>query len=222
MLFSRLALVFVLCFSSAASWAAQTWSEGDLARIAQRDPRAIFYFVSRGMPLSQPGITNISQVARASGYRVYFVSDWADRVATVGRTPIPVGARTGALSQIGTYLHFPSMLVYRQGKLCGPPIAGYKSLQGYQRILARLDRDCARLPGLAQLTNRPSRPQPEQGFLIRQTPVPRETRFFFKAVDETWVTYHDGGAYLSSTGATARSTSSRARSTPCPRPTGSG
>jgi len=183
-------LVAFLFFTQLA--AAETrYTSRDFQYDVMTHPKIIFYFVSGGMPLSIPGLKNTLEVAKIMGYEVQPLNDPVEPVSSWDGPSIPVAVPASYTSTAGIPLHFPIILIYKNGHSCGPAIPGYKSFTGYQQIISLYDQQCGNL----------WKPRKTQSHLkvshfytantIMETPIPRENiAYYFKPINNDWVTYH--------------------------------
>lgn len=93
---------------------------------------AVVYFWSPRMPLSAAGVAEIGRAAASSGAELLVVR--AEELEAQAREPWSEAA-AGMLAA-GATLHYPSLLLYRNGGLAGQAILGFKRADGYRALLA--------------------------------------------------------------------------------------
>jgi hypothetical protein len=187
----RFVIVTSLLFVTPLAAADTLYTARDFQRDATTHSKIIFYFVSEGMPLSIPGLKNTLEVAKIMGYAVQPLNDPMEPVKSWGGPSIPVAISASYTAEAGVPLHFPIILIYKNGHPCGPAIPGYKSLKGYQQIISLYDQQC----GSLWKTGKTPSPLTVNYFhianTIMETPIPRENiAYYFKPINNDWVTYH--------------------------------
>ena len=184
-------VIISLFFFTHLAVAEPLYTSRDFQHAITTHSKIIFYFVSAGMPLSTPGLKNTLEVAKIMGYEVQPLNDPVEPVTNWGGHYVPVAVPASYTSAAGVPLHFPIILIYKNGQSCGPAIPGYKSLKGYEQIISLYDQQCGNLwktsktPSLLRVSNAHSANQ------IMETPIPRENiAYYFRPIDNEWVTYH--------------------------------
>lgn len=143
------------------------------------------------MPLSMFGLKNIREVAKVMGYDVQPLNDPVEPVRNWGDQFIPVVVPASYTSAAGVPLHFPIILIYKNGHSCGPAIPGYKSLKGYQQIISLYDQQCGKLWETGKTPSHFVINYFHTANMVRETSIPRENiAYYFKPIDNDWVTYH--------------------------------
>lgn len=110
--------------------------------------RGVIYVRSPLMPLSDLGIEEVARAAEDLGVAVDVVDAeelyaWIDETSTgnagdAGDASIAREASVASeLIAAGATLHFPTLVVHREGRLLDPAITGYKTSDAYRTILAR-------------------------------------------------------------------------------------
>ncbi|MDR3477029.1 MAG: hypothetical protein P4M14_03255 [Gammaproteobacteria bacterium] len=184
----RIAIIALL-FLTRLAIADTLYTSRDFQHDITTHPKIIFYFVSGGMPLSMPGLKNTLEVAKIMGYEVQPLNDPVEPIRSWGGQSIPIAVPASYTSAAGVPLHFPIILVYKNGHPCGPAIPGYKSLKGYQEIISLYDQQCesSRKTIQSQLVVHHF----HTANIILETPIPRENiAYYFKPINNDWVTYH--------------------------------
>lgn len=176
-----------LFFFTHLAFAEPLYTSRDFQHDVKAHAKIIFYFVSAGMPLSMPGLKNTLTVAKAMGYKVQPLND---PVEPVTGENIPVALPASYTAAAGVPLHFPIILIYKNGNACGPAIPGYKNVKGYEQIIALYDQQCGKL---WKNTNTQSHLTVSNiAKQIMETPIPRDNiAYYFKIIDNDWVTYHN-------------------------------
>src|SRR5579862_3593290 len=153
--------------------------------------KIIFYFVSEGMPLSIPGLKNTVEVAKIMGYEVQALNDPVEPIKNWNGQSIPIAVPAAYTSAAGVPLHFPIILIYKNGHACGPAIPGYKSLKGYEEIISLYDQQCGSLWKTRKTPSLLAVSHFHTASTIMETPIPRENiAYYFKLINNDWVTYH--------------------------------
>lgn len=153
--------------------------------------KIIFYFVSQGMPLSIPGLKNTLAVVKSMGFDVQPLNDPVEPVRSWDGPSIPIATPSSYTQAAGVPLHFPIILIYKNGHLCGPAIPGYKSLQGYQQIISLYDKQCRNLEKPRKIPSQFTANHTHTASIIMETPIPRgNIAYYFKPINNDWVTYH--------------------------------
>lgn len=165
---------------------AVTYRYTDLEADIRRNRKMIFYFVSGGMPLSIPGLKNIQSVAREMGYSLRVLQDPLFPFSS--HNPIPKVELSPKFLNAGVFLHFPSVILYEEGKLCGPLVPGFKKREEYRALITLLHQTCGK-----------KSPFPPADFehslartgVVSETKLPRKIKYYTRPVDLEWVAYHD-------------------------------
>lgn len=187
----RLAIVALLFFFTHQAAAESLYTANDFQRDVTTHSKIIFYFVSAGMPLSVSGLKNTLEVAKITGYKVQPLNDPVEPVTNWSDQEIPVAVPAAYTSAAGVPLHFPIILIFKNGHACGPAIPGYKSLTGYKQIISHYDQQCGNLEKPRKIQSHLALKNSNSATQIMETPIPRENiAYYFKSIDNDWVTYH--------------------------------
>ncbi len=186
----KLGIVAILFLTHRAT-ADTFYTSDDFQHDVRENAKIIFYFVSEGMPLSLPGLKNTLDVAKIMGYKVQTLNDPVEPLRSWGGQAIPVAVPASYTAAAGVPLHFPIILIYKNGHPCGPAIPGYKSLRGYQQIIFRYDQQCGSRWKTKQAHAHLSVNHFQTASTILETPIPRgNIGYYFKAINDDWVTYY--------------------------------
>jgi hypothetical protein len=125
------------------------------------------------------------------GYKVQALNDPLQPVKDWGGPSIPIAIPTSYTWAAGVPLHFPIILIYKNGRPCGPAIPGYKSLKGYQQIISLYDQQCVKLWKTRKMPPHLRVSEFHKANIIRETSIPRENiAYYFKPINDDWITYH--------------------------------
>lgn len=184
-------LIIVYLFLNQLAAAQTFYTSRDFQHDVATHSKIIFYFVSAGMPLSISGLKNTLAVAKTMGYEVQALNDPVEPVTNFNGQPIPVAVPASYTSAAGVPLHFPIILIYKNGQICGPAIPGYKSLTGYQQIISFYDHQCGKRWQIRKTPSHLTVNSFHSASIIMETPIPRENiAYYFKPIDNDWITYH--------------------------------
>lgn len=184
-------IAVVFLFLSQLAAAETFYTSRDFQHDIATHSKIIFYFVSGGMPLSISGLKNTLEVAKIMDYKVQPLNDPVEPVGNWGGQSIPIAVPTTYTSEAGVPLHFPIILIYKNGRTCGPAIPGYKSLKGYQQIISLYDQQCGNLSKTEKTQSHLAVNHPHTANTIIETPIPRANiAYYFKVINNDWVTYH--------------------------------
>jgi hypothetical protein len=187
----RFIIVALLLLTNVAAAANTLYTSDDFEHDITTHSKIIFYFVSQGMPLSLSGLKNILEVAKIMGYEVQALNDPVEPVSSWNDQSIPIAVPSFYTSEASVPLHFPIILIYKNGHSCGPAIPGYKSLRGYQEILSLYDQQCGNLSKTRKKSSHLAVSHFYIANTIMETPIPRENiAYYFKPIDNDWITYH--------------------------------
>jgi hypothetical protein len=184
-------IIIAFLFLTRVAAAETLYTADDFQHDISTHTNIIFYFVSDGMPLSLPGLENALEVANNMDFNVQPLNDPVEPIKNWRGQIIPIAIPAPYTSAAGVPLHFPIMLIYKNGRACGPAIAGYKSVEEYQQIISHYDQQCEAL-----LKNKKTQAQLTAGAtqtasIIMETAIPRENiAYYFKPIDNDWVSYH--------------------------------
>lgn len=144
----------------------------------------LVYVTSPRMPLSLAGVTEVEEAARGLGVALSVVE-----AETPGAAPL-----SPEMVSAGATLHYPSLLVYREGGPLGSAILGYKTAAAYRAVVeARLARGPEPAGGGAAAAPIPIRGGGSGGPAQAQWtdfPVPGRPGAYFR-----WVPGRDAVAY---------------------------
>jgi len=122
----QILLLRVLRFAALAAFAAVAiWGWN----LTSHPSVELIYVWSNGMPLSLAGIDEILSAGRSLGIPV--------RVVDAETLYEPATPEAVDLVAAGATVHFPSVVIYREGKRLGDAILGYKKAEAYQGVLRR-------------------------------------------------------------------------------------
>lgn len=163
----------------------QILTEEDLENLLRQENKIAVYGISVAMPWSLQALPEMKVAAKKLNYKLVVVNDpLAPVMDSRGNLLAPLMDTSSQLLR-GFHLHFPSLLVFKNQKQCGPIIAGYKSRKTYQTILKRHDLNCEKF-----------RPQIESKFAFTQLPnsevvypLPLDAIYFFKPMGDDWVSF---------------------------------
>lgn len=188
----KLIFIFNLIFLSANTWSAN-FSEIDFHKFVRKNSRVIFYFVSDGMPLSKDGLPLIQKVALKKNYKLQVLNDSVLPIlAPNGQNLFPKIDKSNFYLNLGAYHHFPSTLVYINGKQCGALVPGYKDLQAFEDIVTNFENNCAQSNDSFSSNHVSETSILGNGSLVQETLLPRPIKYYYRPIDDEWVTYHDG------------------------------
>jgi hypothetical protein len=115
----------------------------------------VIYVWSPAMPLSRLGIADVASATRAlnvdlsvvGASELYARSDALRQTMGIGggQAAEPEDALVAAMIAAGATMHFPAILVHRNGRISGKAIVGYKTTEAYRAMIAQ------RLDGLASM-----------------------------------------------------------------------
>jgi len=186
----RFTIIASLFFFTHLAIAEPLYTARDFQHDVTTHSKIIFYFVSAGMPLSILGLKNTLEVAKIMGYEVQALNDPVEPVRKDGQS-IPVVIPASYTSAAGVPLHFPIILIYKNGHPCGPAIPGYKSLKGYEQIISLYDQQCGNLRKTRKIQSHLTVSHFYTANPIMETPISRENiAYYFKVINDDWVTYH--------------------------------
>jgi len=176
----QILLLRVLRFAALAAFAAVAiWGWGR----ASHPSVELVYVWSNGMPLSLAGIDEIRAAGLSLGIPV--------RVVDAETLYEPATPEAVDLVAAGATVHFPSVVIYREGKRVGDAILGYKKAEAYQGVLRRAlyQIKSASTASPSRVTNLDnidtSRAAQSQDFPIDGRPAP-----YFKVVPGTdWIVW---------------------------------
>jgi hypothetical protein len=159
---------------------------------AKQVANLIVYSVSRGMPLSMKGLPFIKKIAREKKYKLLVINDPIFPVVDKKNRSLFQKAQYNEdfLNQ-GIFHHYPATLLFRNGKQCGEAIPGFKNKKTFRKILAELEKNCTRenvhpYAGLQKSKDYLA------STLVRETKLPRSIAYYFRPINNDWLTYHDG------------------------------
>jgi len=184
-------VIVVFLFITQLAFSNTLYTDRDFQHDIKTHPKIIFYFVSQGMPLSIPGLKNTLEVAKNMGYEVQALNDPVEPVKSLSGQTIPIVVPAAYTLEASVPLHFPIILIYKNGHPCGPAIPGYKSLHGYQQIISLYDQQCEKFQKISQPASQLVARHFYRARLVKETTIPRENiAYYFKPIDNDWVTYH--------------------------------
>ena len=150
----------------------------------------LVYVWSAGMPLSVAGIDEIQAAGRSLGIPV--------RVVDAETLYNPTSPETVDLVAAGATVHFPSLVIYREGRRLGDAILGYKKAAAYQGVLRRalLRRETALYQIKAASTQSPTKVtnlesiDNSRAALSQDIPIDGRPAPYFKVVPGTeWIAW---------------------------------
>lgn len=116
--------------------------DGDLSKLIQENPHLLIYVWSVEMPLSIRTLQEVKKLAQKEKLQLkVFLYDLsspvaARRVASLHNFPPEYLTKVQSFefNLLGVTSHQPVLFRYEYGKLVGPPLFGYKSLEEYESI----------------------------------------------------------------------------------------
>jgi hypothetical protein len=184
-------IIFISVFI-AINGKASTFNQKKFNRVVQKNKKVLFYFVSDGMPLSKKGLKHIKKIAKKRNYQLKILNDpHAPITHKNSKVKFPIISREEFYYSLGAFHHFPSTLVYLNGKQCGSLIPGYKDKSSFSQMLNDFESQCARHTPPTTSSTVSENLINGQGNLVHEVILPRPIKYYYRPINDQWITYHD-------------------------------
>ena len=126
------------------------FTDQDLKKTLDETKNGIIYVWSPNMSLSKPGIKNITAAGKDLGMPVKLLMDpFADQRFAKGfikEQNMPADSmkrmKSRELASYGATLHYPAMIIYKNGKVCSEVQNGYRTQEKYRMIANEIFGRC--------------------------------------------------------------------------------
>jgi hypothetical protein len=126
------------------------FTDQDLAKLLADQKNGILYIWSPNMSLSQKGVHDIAASAKDLGLNLTYLMDpvadegYAREFIKKQNLPKEATRRVASLEigGRGATLHYPSLMLYRDGKVCGTVQRGYRDEVQYRIIIEKIFGAC--------------------------------------------------------------------------------
>lgn len=113
---------------------AHPFTDADLGQLVAGKKAGLIYAWSPKMPLSEDSIRDIAEAAKSMGLELTYVVDPNVDIALVERVAEPKQMHSLELAMLGMHLHYPSTLVYADGRIINA-FPGAKSSGAYMELI---------------------------------------------------------------------------------------
>ena len=126
------------------------FTDADLEKILNKNKNGVIYIWSPNMSLSQRGVHEIQKAAKKVNLPVTYMMDpvadetFAKEFIKEQKLPEPAMKRVNSreLAGYGATIHYPALIVYRNGKICKTVQRGYRDQEAYRKIIDGIYGDC--------------------------------------------------------------------------------